>query len=243
MLAISFTKYEGRIFRLFTRNKKSYESKDWINFYTGWTGIRFTFGPASYFDNRWHITFSLGWGTFYIHLPIYSKWDECSPPDYGFYYYEKCFWICLGGKGNENGGSKIKCIHLPYDHIWVRTSNLKKDGTWEHETKGNRKEFYDKKWDGILWKESFHFTYVLKNGTVQNRIATLRVEEREWRQRWLKWTKAFATISKTINIDFNDEVGERTGSWKGGTTGCSYNMKHGELPEQTLRRMEKERKF
>jgi hypothetical protein len=39
------------------------------------------------------------------------------------------------------------------------------------------------------------------------------------------------------------EVGERTGSYKGGTLGCSHKMLKGETPLQTLRRMEKERKF
>ena len=53
----------------------------------------------------------------------------------------------------------------------------------------------------------------------------------------------FRRVSKYINIDFSDEVGERSGSWKGGRLGCSYNMQPGETPLQTLRRMEAERKF
>lgn len=36
-------------------------------------------------------------------------------------------------------------------------------------------------------------------------------------------------------------VKEKT--YKGGTTGCSYEMKPGEIPLQTLKRMEKERRF
>jgi hypothetical protein len=44
-------------------------------------------------------------------------------------------------------------------------------------------------------------------------------------------------------IEFNDEVGERTGSWKGGTLGCGYNLLPNETPLECLRRMEKERKF
>ena len=57
------------------------------------------------------------------------------------------------------------------------------------------------------------------------------------------WTSLFSKKRRSIDIDFNDEVGEETGSWKGGCTGCGYTMLDGELPEQTLRRMEKERKF
>ncbi len=33
------------------------------------------------------------------------------------------------------------------------------------------------------------------------------------------------------------------GSWKGGVLGCGYEMKPGETPKQTLRRMERERVF
>jgi hypothetical protein len=69
------------------------------------------------------------------------------------------------------------------------------------------------------------------------------VEEREWRPRWFKWTSLFARKRKTINVDFNDEVGERTGSWKGGTLGCGYDLLPNETPLECLRRMERERKF
>ena len=62
-----------------------------------------------------------------------------------------------------------------------------------------------------------------------------------WRvlKRWpiYKWYR------KSINVQFSDETGERTGSWKGGTIGCGYDMLPGETAEQTLRRMEKEREF
>jgi hypothetical protein len=39
------------------------------------------------------------------------------------------------------------------------------------------------------------------------------------------------------------ECGERKGSWKGGTLGCSYELLPNETPLDCLKRMEKERKF
>lgn len=48
---------------------------------------------------------------------------------------------------------------------------------------------------------------------------------------------------RVIEIEFDGEVGERTGSWKGGTIGCSYKMQEDKTIEQCLRRMERERKF
>lgn len=44
-------------------------------------------------------------------------------------------------------------------------------------------------------------------------------------------------------VEFSDEVGERTGSWKGGTIGCSFDIQKGETAEQALKRMEKTREF
>lgn len=116
----------------------------------------------------------------------------------------------------------------PY-HYWVPYV-----GSWEH----------DKPPDG---RETliYPYRYVLKNGTVQNRTATIYVERMAWRPRCLRWTSLFERERTYINITFDNEVGERTGSWKGGTTGCSWDLKPSEYfdPEQALRRMEKERIF
>jgi hypothetical protein len=167
----------------------------------------------------------------------------------------------------------------------VRTSILLKDGTWDHERKGDkqtlggkaidrwklRRDFLEKR----KWQETYPYTYVLKSGEVQKRMATVGVEEREWRWRWFTWLPTtiakrglwmvfpanspepvvrvgwydaprkplLGNVQRTISVDFSDEVGERSGSWKGGCTGCAYEMKPDETPWQTLMRMERERKF
>lgn len=132
---------------------------------------------------------------------------------------------------------------MPWEYDWVRTSNLRKDGKWEHSSNKDRKSFYEDKWNDIIMYEEHPFTYVLKSGEVQNRTARIKTEEREWRWRAFKWLKYPSMIRRTISIDFNDEVGEETGSWKGGTTGCSYELLKGETPLQALRRMELNRNF
>lgn len=218
---------------------KTYRNK-WIEFSTGFSKVSFKISPASYFDERAMINICLGWGQLFLHLPIKSGINECEYPQYGFYFYGEgkffeSFWWCWGRKNY--------CFYMPWAWEWVRTSNLRKDGTWEHEVNGERKNFYEDKWKDILWSESYHYAYILKSGKIQERIATIKVEEREWRWRWLINLPFPRIINKTIDINFNEEVGERTGSWKGGTLGCSYTMKSGELPIHTLRRMERERKF
>src|SRR6185295_15207727 len=77
------------------------------------------------------------------------------------------------------------------------------------------------------------YTYVRKSGEAQKRTATFYVEEREWRWKMfhrLPFSFGPKQVRRFINIQFDDEVGEGTGSWKGGTTGCSYDLKPGETP-------------
>lgn len=227
--------------------KNTIYKNDWLEFCTGWKKLNFKIAPASYFDNRAMISFSFGWGQFFIHIPfIRSKYDECDPPEYGFYFYSVYgampteFVIKMGKKG--------KTYYMPWNPEWVRTSMMLKDGTWMHERKGDRKRGIETNWwrketQEKLWKETYSYRYVLKNGTVQDRQATVTVEEREWRPRWFMWTSLFARKRRSIGIEFDQEVGERTGSWKGGTVGCGWELLPNETPLECLRRMEKERIF
>lgn len=230
------------------KRKKSYPGKKanhydgkWFSWYTKkWnrpTGIALVVGPASYFDNRARIRLSLGWITFYINLPIYSTWDECEVPEYGFYVYEgKALVICKG--------LKTKHIYMPWYLDWVRSSRLLKDGTWVTETKGDKKNFWEDEWKDKLWQETHKYIYVTEDQQIQDDIdATIGVSIMEWRPRWFRWTKMFAKVRKSIEIEFNNEVGNRRGSWKGGCTGCGYEMRDNESPLQTLRRMQRERSF
>lgn len=88
----------------------------------------------------------------------------------------------------------------------------------------------------------YPYRYVLKNGTVQERTASVHISLMEWRARWWPLIPIQKT-SKSIGVNFSEEVGEGSGSWKGGCTGCGYEMLPGETAEQTLRRMERDRKF
>jgi hypothetical protein len=88
------------------------------------------------------------------------------------------------------------------------------------------------------WKKDLPYRYVLRSGTVQERTATIGVSEREYRWRWFMWLPRPRMVKRTI-----DQVGERSGSWKGGCLGCSYELRPGETPDDCLRRMERERKF
>ncbi len=238
----------------FGKKQKSYDSK-WmtINIHR-WNkpdGIRLTFSPASYFDNRWHICFCIGWLSAYIHLPIYSNWDGCEYPEYGFYYHENALVL-------EYGYNKNKFIYMPWYYEWYRTSKLKADGSWWIEKKGDVKRWRklnpnkttSQRWKeeeeskGDLWKETRHYKYTTKYNEVQDDIeATIGVSEMEHRPKWFMWTSLFAKVRRSIDVEFSEEVGSERGSWKGGVLGCGYTMLAGETPEQTLMRMQEERSF
>lgn len=252
----------------------------WGSFYPKFDDFYFVFGPASYFDSRWHIHCQLSqiaaiiawpiigmnwfallllipffikpWGSLYVDIPgTNSGIDECEYPRYGFYFYgdkgHESVWFCWSRKTKQ-------LFEMPWAHEWMRTSKLAADEkTWFHEVSKRypgadlsqkiQKDWWQDEWKNKLWSETYDYTYVLRNGTVQKVKATIGVEEREWRQHWLRWTSLFSNVRRTIDITFSDEVGEGVHHWKGGTTGCGYELLAGETPEQCLRRMEKERKF
>ena len=185
----------------------------------------------------------LGWGDFYLNLPLDSgKTDEAESPSYGFYMYhvdpapgKTNFPTCLIWQwGNYNS------IDLPWAKQWVRTSILLKDGTWEHETRGNRKEFYNDEWKDEQYVIEYNYFDKSDNTIIPTKVY---VDEREWRPRWFKWTGLFAYVSRSIDVHFSKEVGSRKGSWKGGVLGCGYSMKKGETALECIKRMEKERTF
>jgi hypothetical protein len=191
-----------------------------------------------------------GYVRFYWNLPIKTGIEDCQSAAWGITYVENSLLIYYGGAGNYEGGAKCKIINLPWTLTWVRTSTLLASGEYHHQTQTSRKSYENDEAGEIegsydwlnknKWQESH--PYIDKcDGTVVT--ATISVEEREWRPLWFQWTSLFAFKRKEIKVDFDQEVGSRKGSWKGGTIGCGYDLKAGESPLEALKRMEQERKM
>lgn len=151
---------------------------------------------------------------------------------------------------------KVYCWYFPWQYDWYSTEILEHkanipglaETVWE-ESRRDRRNQIDP-FTGMRTREAseransetYDYTYRLKNGEVQHRKATVYVDRVTWRMRW--WPLLpFKKKRTCINVQFDQEVGEGTGSWKGGCVGCGYEMKIGETPLETLRRMESERKF
>jgi hypothetical protein len=201
-----------------------------------WSGPRYCFEPK--------LIVALHFITFYIRTPSFGvKAAQSSKEErnYGFYLFPNLNnWEATVFKFYN----KSLHIEMPWTYKWKRTELLDWDMKTVCKEEAGKRDWH--KWynEKEAWvkdnAKTYDYTYVLKNGTVQNRKATCHIERRTWTVRWAPWVKM---VSTTLDVKFDDEVGERSGSWKGGTTGCSYEMLHNETPEQTLRRMESERKF
>lgn len=186
--------------------------------YIGLRGLQFTVE----FPSTWHEhrkgTVWVSLGVLYGHCSFPWPWAykdhwQCSGPVFGFQFHADMLWIKYG---NPTGSRDSPCLT-----IWM-------PWTWKHIRHSVLGE-----------KETHPYVYVLKSGATQWRAATIRPEQREWRRWWLPMRR----VSTYIDVEFNAEVGERTGSWKGGVTGCSYEMQPGETPAETLYRMQQERAF
>lgn len=184
----------------------------------------------------------------YIHRnkpkELENDYDNNQAFMYGFYFYGTRMGELKIGWGKEKDKKSVY-LQMPWSWDWWSREVLDYDFNTVHkETKKDRRDYfanYDKVQEikKSVSKE-YPYRYVLKNGTIQDRIATVFVERLTWKMKWFPFIKKVHT---SIDVAFDGEVGERTGSWKGGTIGCGYDLLPNETPEPCLRRMERERKF
>lgn len=190
--------------------------------------LRFSFGLDLFDDG-----YCLDLFGYLIPLPFMDRW--CYEPheimeSWGFTTCDRTIQL--------RWGRRCKVVYLPWDFTHIKTEYQDLLGGWFVSSKR-----YDPDEESYRARFEYPYTYTLKNGEVQHRTAEVKVSRSEWRWRCLKWLPLFAKKRTYIDVQFSDEVGERTGSWKGGTIGCSYEMRPGETSEDTLRRMEREREF
>ena len=231
-----------RMLGIWRQNRDSWDAK-WGYFAPRW-GFKFVLHRGGYFDQRWAVTFALIWGVFHFYFPWRTRLSEgCNTPQYGFAIHNNTFWIYTGGKYDESigqctGNDQWITWDLPF-FSWVFDGHWIQDQNHEWQLMND----HDKPWDfrqTDAYTETHPYTYVLNCGGVQNRTATCTIEKRKWHRKWFPF---LTRTRQVIDITFDDEVGERSGSWKGGCTGCSYDMIEGETIEACLRRMEEKRKF
>jgi hypothetical protein len=203
-------------------------------------GLEFVVNRGTYFDQRWAVSFALGWGKFMIYLPFRTRLEEgCDMPRYGFAVHDDTLWLYRGGDyadgqcQNQWLAWNLPFFSYEFDGHWIKNQQLE----WVKMGDGLDSWRYRK---DHAYSETHDYTYVLTSGEIQNRTALCTIERRKWHRRWFPW---LTKERQEIDIEFSDEVGERSGTWKGGTIGCGYEMLQGDTIESCLRRMERERKF
>lgn len=124
------------------------------------------------------------------------------------------------------------------------------DWPWSLHTLAYEEQLADGSWRGVsydaqppVYSEEHPYTYTLKSGKVQHRTATISKRRHVTCRLLFKRLGWPRMIRESIHIKFSDEVGERSGSWKGGVIGCVHDLLPGEGMLDCLRRMERERKF
>jgi hypothetical protein len=175
------------------------------------------------------VLFFYGWGSLYIHLPWDTKnGNTAENKSWGLMFYH-----ADSGFPSEMWFRGWKSFNFPWAFNYYKRELLLKSG-WKKEEKGDKS-----KWENDIVLDKYPYVYTLKSGEKQYTTATVHQEKRYWR----RWFNLHTKCSHYIEIQFSDEVGERSGSWKGGCLGCSYEIKKGESPLECLQRMSKERKF
>lgn len=192
------------------------------------------------FPSEWHedgqgrLVIYPVWGHIYLHFPwfkLYKDHMQCSGPRFGFQFFADLLWLYHGNETGRSGDRAMTTVYMPWHWEFFSHEVINRHDRWMHSVEAAMT---------FAQRTTHDYTYTLNSGEVQHRKATIFVERRTWRRRF--WFPREMT-RQGIDVRFSDEVGERTGSWKGGTTGCGYDMKPGETALDCLRRMEVERKF
>ena len=114
-----------------------------------------------------------GWGQFFLNLPFNTgKTDESDNPSYGFYMYhinpapgKINFPTCFIWQWNN-----YKSWDMPWARTFVRHSILLKEGTWEHEGSGNRKQFYNDEWKDKQYMIEYDFIDKYDNSVIPTKV-------------------------------------------------------------------------
>lgn len=198
-----------------------------------------------------------GWA-FYFRWPRNLKRESC----WGIRVDEYGLRISFGSRLDKKWGSRSErriTMDWPWQRTSIREEILDDDGETVYTVydpgywRGKLRRLFRIKSKRDWWKEreamepvkksvskSFPYTYTRRNGEVQRVTATCYITRVTWAWQWLSFIRSSET---SIWCNFDGEVGEGVDDWKGGTIGCGYGMRPGEKMEQTIRRMERDRKF
>lgn len=191
---------------------------------------------------EWIDTSKEPWST----SPTGGYWDEHSR-EYGFVCSEGFLQVFLGRQTHDSSTTQNWCKFLPWTQWhFHRESVHGLEGELLREWVSPRKRMRDGSgFDRFREQSDFKkampsVSFEIDDFDGQRIRATTRIEQREWTfgEGWFQWLRFFRRnkTHRSLDIDFDKEVGPEKGSWKGGTMGHSIEMLPGELHEAAFRR-------
>lgn len=169
---------------------------------------------------------------------------EPEPKCYGIVYFQNSFMFYLG--------DKCKVFDTPWSLVCVRNDLLTPDGGVYYRNLLQKRGFPQLSWFDIIYFENgiLKQNYKIKNNDENNIVKIAEIikdfkhtdkygdtvlcdvlllgEEREWRRKWLTFSKLFNIVQRTVSIEFSKPVGVGNRSWKGGLVGCGSKWVQGE---------------
>jgi hypothetical protein len=209
--------------------------------------LKLEYCPAGMFSHN-TLIFAPLFFSLYLHLPTRRHGDGCmrdKEPSYGFYTIDTSIVWRWNLFYKSWGWPWFSCEHYSTEVLTLDRQATVHIEYSRRAKKGLTAPDWHKEFEASQRAKKEHcavysYSYQLRNGTVQELTAKVSVDRRTWTRKWFPWAKIVQTC---IDVQFSEEVGERAGSWKGGCTGCGYEMLPGETVIQCLRRMERDRKF
>lgn len=171
--------------------------------------------------------------------PAGGYWDQ-HEREYGICAAEGAVHLHYGEQTHEWPGSKSKVWFYPWrEHRLVRHSLYDLDGEHFADLPVGRftraKSIAETALKDACPVERFEFA----DFDGERIVATCRMEEREWKRGKGIFRLLYLgrnRIDRELDLRFSSEVGQRKGSWKGGTVGHSVTMMPGETHETAFRR-------
>lgn len=210
-------------------------------------------------DDRPSLMLGFGFFTWFAPLPLWTRRFfrggdyGMDRPQYGFSSSEEGLHL--------HWGKRSKMLWWPWGLEHIRTEYLGTDLNW-HDDRSHPENTWSRQHPNPLhryngpvgpekWSEVHPYRYMLQSGEVQEVEATITRRRAFHGRQWfgpVRFRRFLRSIMPkrvfdSIDVQFNGEVGERAGSWKGGCIGCSYDIKPEESPRSALMRMQRERRF
>lgn len=165
-------------------------------------------------------------------------WDE-HPTSYSISLVDDCIHVYYGPQTHDSTTTKSKLFFLPWkQYRFIRESWYADDGSL-------MRTDYEK--DRIPFKFKHDFkrkipksVFEIEDSDGEIIKADVYIHEREWKLGTGIFKYLFCLkkpmIKRSIEIEFEKEVGPEKGSWKGGTLGMGFDMESGENAEDAFKR-------